>query len=70
MSISCEAVKFESDIRFVSLYVIIVFIRLFNCVDLIMQPKIEMVFRLCLFSFIVDKKRNSARAHENIETEK
>ena len=43
--------RLECDrlIRFVSLYVIIVFIRLFNCVDLIMQPKIEMVFCSCLF---------------------
>ena len=46
MSVSCEAVKARTDgfIRFVSVYVIIVFICLFNCVDFNMQPKIEMVF--------------------------
>ena len=66
---------FESDrlFRFVSLTVIIVFISLFNCVDLITQPKIEMVFSplfVGLFSFIVHKKRNSRNAHENIEIQK
>ena len=34
----------DGFIRFVSVYVIIVFIYLFNCVDGNMQPKIEMVF--------------------------
>ena len=34
----------DGFIRFVSVYVIIVFICLFNCVDLNMQSKIEMVF--------------------------
>ena len=51
MSVSCEAVKARTDgfIRFVSVYVIIVFICLFNCVDFNMQPKIEMVFMWILF---------------------
>ena len=56
MSVSCKVVKLQIDgfIRFVSVYVIIVFICLFNCVDFNMQPKIEMVFIQILFgsSFI------------------
>ena len=44
--VNCKVVKVWIDgfIRFVSVYVIIVFIYLFNCVDGNMQPKIEMVF--------------------------
>ena len=47
--LTCELVKAWIDgfTRFVSVYVIIVFICLFNCVDLNMQSKIEMVFISC-----------------------
>ena len=44
-------VRIDGFIRFVSVYVIIVFMCLFNCVDLNMQPKIDMVFRPGLYQF-------------------
>ena len=56
--------RIDGFIRFVSVYVIIVFICLFNCVDLNMQPKIDMVFSAhsCLeeFSFIFVRNAESA----------
>ena len=61
--------RIDGFIRFVSVYVIIVFICLFNCVDFNMQPKIEMVFiRAGLFKsdFIhFCKKRKIAMRIEN-----
>ena len=36
--------RIDGFIRFVSVYDTIVFMCLFNCVDLNMQPKIDMVF--------------------------
>ena len=64
--------RIDGFIRFVSVYVIIVFICLFNCVDLNMQPKIDMVFsahsRLEEFSFIF--VRNAASAAMRIEKQR